>query len=214
MLFDFFKKKKEKRKRRKEAEEFNKKVDNAHYFRKGQLIFNKEYPLFDYGIGTYGLPKIKIYDKDQMVKIGKFCSIASDVVFVIGGEHNVNWNTTYPFYVFLKKDEDAIRHKKDLIIGNDVWIGTGALILSGTKIGDGAVIGARSVVTKDVPPYAIVGGNPAKIIRYRFHEEIIHELLANPWWDLPVEEIENIYGILCSNKHDKLIEYMKNIRQS
>src|SRR5208283_2957437 len=104
-----------------------------------------------------------------------FCSIAPNrVTIVLGGQHRPDWVSSYPFndlFIEFKRFKGSPVSKGDVIIGNDVWIGLDAVILSGIKIGDGAVIGSNALVTKDVPPYAIVGGNPAKLIRYRFDEE-------------------------------------------
>jgi acetyltransferase-like isoleucine patch superfamily enzyme len=131
--------------------------------------------------------------------VGKYCSVAQGVSFLLGVEHITNFNTTYGFaciksYRHIKSG----RTKGDIVIGNDVWIGSGVKILSGVKIGDGAVIGANSLVTKDVPGYAIYGGNPAKLIRMRFPEEIIKTFEAIKWWDWPLEDINKTIPILQS----------------
>jgi virginiamycin A acetyltransferase len=131
---------------------------------------------------------------DKLV-IGKFCMIASDVIFIMNGaNHLTNAISTYPFAIFGNGWEQAMEGKeyprrRDTVIGNDVWIGYGATIMPGVQVGSGAIIATKSVVTKDVPPYAIVGGNPARIIRLRFPEEKIRELLALRWWDWPIERI-------------------------
>lgn len=119
-------------------------------------------------------------------KIGKYTSIARFATIGVK-DHNYNWVTTSPIitsekYGFISKNID-IPQKTDVVIGNDVWIGMFAIINRGVKIGDGAVIAAGAIVTKDVPPYAIVGGNPAKIIKYRFSEDIIDKLLKIKWWN-------------------------------
>jgi virginiamycin A acetyltransferase len=126
--------------------------------------------------------------------IGKFCSIATGVRFLMnGGNHQVATMSSYPFSIFGSGWEGAAPaawpNKGDTRVGNDVWIGFGATILPGVTIGDGAVIGSLSVVTGDVPPYAIVGGNPARVIRHRFDEATIARLLALQWWNWDIAKI-------------------------
>ncbi len=136
---------------------------------------------------------------DRLV-IGRFCSIACGAKFIMNGaNHRLDALTTYPFPVLAKAWNDttpvteAWTNKGDITIGNDVWIGFEAVVLAGVHIGDGAVVGARAVVTKDVPPYAIVGGVPAKIIRKRFDDATIERLLEIRWWDWPAARIaENL----------------------
>ncbi|HLD95275.1 MAG TPA: CatB-related O-acetyltransferase [Alphaproteobacteria bacterium] len=138
------------------------------------------------------------HETDQLI-IGKFCSIATGVKFMMGGTqgHNYEWIASYPLD-FLEEDFDgynkvaakAHKLKGDTIIGNDVWIGAEAMIMSGLKIADGAVIGARSLVTKNIGAYEIWGGNPAKLIKKRFFDEEIEKLLQIKWWDWSIEEIK------------------------
>lgn len=161
---------------------------------------------------TYGKPILFHWGEPATLSIGNFCSIADNVKIFLGGNHRVDWLTTYPFNVLsdywhtAKEIQGHPMSKGDVIIGNDVWIGYGATILSGIKIGDGAVIGAESVITKDVPPYTIVAGNPATIIRKRFKNSEIKKLLDLKWWDWDESKILNNLDILCSNKMDKLFE--------
>ena len=136
-------------------------------------------------------------NKEKLV-IGKFCSIACRAKFLFNSaNHTLSSLSTYPFPIFfdewgLEKSDVAAAwdRKGDIVIGNDVWIGYEAVILAGVTIGDGAVIGARAVVTKDVPPYAIVGGVPARVIRSRFPEETVKALLRLKWWDWAAERIQ------------------------
>lgn len=135
---------------------------------------------------------------DKLI-IGKFCMIASDVTFIMNGaNHLSDAISTYPFAIFGGDWSQAMEGKQypskgNTTIGNDVWIGYGATIMPGVTIGDGAIIATKSVVTKDVEPYAIVGGNPAREIRKRFSEEEISQLLEIRWWDWPIEKItENV----------------------
>lgn len=131
---------------------------------------------------------------DKLI-IGKFCQIASGVTFIMNGaNHLQDGISTFPFAIFGEDWKDAMAGKTyptkgDTIIGNDVWIGYDATIMPGVKIGDGAIIGGKSVVTKDVEPYSVVGGNPAKFIRKRFSDSKIAELLDLKWWNWTVEEI-------------------------
>lgn len=135
-------------------------------------------------------------NQDKLI-IGKFCSIACGAKFIFNSaNHKLSSISTYPFPIFFEewglnvKDITAAwDNKGDIVIGNDVWIGYEAVILSGVSIGDGAVIGTHAVVTKDVPPYTIVGGVPAKPIRKRFQREIVDTLLKIKWWDWPKDRI-------------------------
>ncbi len=138
------------------------------------------------------------------LNIGKFCSIACGAKFLFNSaNHKMDSLSTYPFPLFFeewgldRKDvADSWDNKGDITVGNDVWIGYEAVILAGVTVGDGAIIGARAVVTKDVPPYAIVGGVPAKLIKKRFSEETIASLLEIQWWNWSKEKIaENIAAI-------------------
>lgn len=133
------------------------------------------------------------FNGDRLI-IGKFCSIATDVRFLMnGGNHQVSTVSSYPFSIFGNGWEVAAPaswpNKGDTRVGNDVWIGYGATIMPGVTIGDGAVIGSLSVVTSDVPPYAIVGGNPARVIRHRFDDATVQRLLAIRWWEWDIDRI-------------------------
>jgi len=128
--------------------------------------------------------------------IGKFCAIAKDVKFIMNGaNHKISGFSTYPFQIFghgwekVTPKEGDLPYKGDTEIGNDVWIGYEATIMPGIKVGSGAIIASKSVVTADVPAYSVVGGNPAKIIKYRFDERTIGELLEIAWWDWSAEKI-------------------------
>lgn len=142
------------------------------------------------------------------LQIGKFCSIACGAKFLFNSaNHTLSSLSTYPFPLFFeewgleKKDvTNAWDNKGDIVIGNDVWIGYEAVVLAGVTIGDGAIIGTRAVVTKNVPPYTIVGGVPAKPIKKRFSEETIFALLEIQWWNWSKERIaRNIGAIQCGN---------------
>lgn len=141
---------------------------------------------YEVGRHTYGAPlKIMSWSRSkEVIKVGKFCSFATNIQILTGGEHPTSSVSTYPFHR-LGWGTDAMFSKGVPSIGNDVWICSDVKILSGVTIGDGAVIGASSVVTKDVPPYAVVCGNPAVVKKLRFTPEQIADLLKYPWWDLP-----------------------------
>lgn len=147
------------------------------------------------------------------ITIGKFCSIGEGCTLVTNMEHKYEFNSTFPFGAYLnefKVNEDTGISKGDIVIGNDVWIGSDVKILSGVTVGDGAVIGANALVTKDVPPYTIVGGVPAKFIKNRFEKEKIDKLLEMKWWDWSDEEIYKAIPYISSKKIDRLYDYWKN----
>jgi len=141
---------------------------------------------------------------DKLI-IGKFCQIAAGVEFVMNGaNHQMNAVSTFPFYTLegweMKPPAASdMPFKGDTVIGNDVWIGQNATILPGVHIGDGAIVGANSVVASDIEPYSIVVGNPAKLIRYRFDGELTSLLLKFKWWDKPVEEINALIPLLTNS---------------
>lgn len=148
---------------------------------------------------------------DKLI-IGKFCMIASDVKFIMNGaNHLTDSLSTYPFAIFEKGWESAMEGKNypkkgNINIGNDVWIGYNATIMAGVTIGDGAIIATNSTVIKDVEPYSIVGGNPAKEIKKRFSKEVISKLLALQWWNWDVEKITRNIQNLTDSEIEKLIE--------
>ena len=148
--------------------------------------------------------------------IGKFCQIAAGVEFVMNGaNHQLNAATTYPFYIFGTWDQEAptesqLPLKGDTVIGNDVWIGQNAAILPGVHVGDGAIIGLNSTVASDLEPYGVYAGNPARLIRKRFDEELIDLLLRFRWWDKSINEINSLIPILTTNNHEKLRKYLKS----
>lgn len=150
-------------------------------------------------------------NKDRLI-IGKFCSIACGAKFLFtSANHNLKSLSTYPFPIFFEEwnldnndIKDAWDNKGDIVIGNDVWIGYEAVILSGVHIGDGAIIGARAVVTKDVPAYTVVGGVPAKEIKKRFDEDTIKKLQQVQWWNLPADKIRQSLPCIMSGEIDKL----------
>jgi acetyltransferase-like isoleucine patch superfamily enzyme len=173
---------------------------------------NPDYADFDVGNWTYGKPKILASNQGATLKIGKFCSIGGDVKIMLGSEHRIDWISTYPFNILFEEAKNIPGHpatKGDVIIDNDVWIGEGAFILSGIHIENGAVIAARSVVTKDVEPYTIVGGNPARPLRKRFDNETIEKLLEIEWWNWPLEKIKKNIPHLLSGDIQPLLNIQK-----
>lgn len=154
------------------------------------------------------------WNGDRLI-IGKFCQIAAGVEFVMNGaNHQMNAASTCPFYILEGWEQEAppaseMPLKGDTVVGNDVWIGQNAVILPGVHIGDGAIIGLNSVVGSDVPPYTVVVGNPAKIIRKRFDDELIDVMEKLRWWDLPVEEINALIPVLSCSDHEKVKEILK-----
>lgn len=150
---------------------------------------------FSYGplyVETFGLEQEKL-------EIGNFCSIAYGVKFILGGEHDYKKISTYPFNALVYHEGIDAISKGKIIVKDDVWIGYNALILSGVEIGQGAIVAAGSVVTKNVPAYAIVAGVPARIIKYRFDEDIIHELLKIDFSKLNQKRIEKLKKTLNSS---------------
>lgn len=164
-----------------------------------------------YGKYTYGKPNVLSWGEGAKLTVGSFCSIAANVNIYLGGNHRVDWVTTYPFghihrdtfNTFNGKGHPA--SKGDVIIGNDVWIGSNVTIMSGVTVGDGAVIANNSHVVKNVDPYSLVGGNPAKLIRYRFTQEQIDQLLKIKWWEWKDSKINSYTSLLCNSNIDDFI---------
>ena len=162
------------------------------------------------GKRTYG--RLLIYNdiKERKLKLGSFCSIADDVTFLLGIDHKTMNVSTYPFKQMLvdRHEFDAIS-KGDIIVDDDVWIGYGSTIMSGVHIGQGAIVAAGAVVTKDVPPYAVVGGIPAKVIKYRFKQQLIEELLKVDYSALTDKMIADHVDELYTNLQDvEQLEWM------
>ena len=153
---------------------------------------------------------------DKLI-IGKFCAIAKGVEFVMNGaNHRMDCVTTYPFYIMggdwgsaIAPVKEELPLKGDTVVGNDVWIGQNVTVMPGVHIGDGAIIGANSVVARDVPPYTIAVGNPCRIVRKRFDDELIELLLQFKWWDKSIEEIERLMPILSCSDIEKVREELK-----
>ncbi len=147
--------------------------------------------------------------------IGKFCSIGKNVIIGGLGRHPVDMISTHPSFYSTRRqcgetfvDKNYFEEYKKTHVGNDVWIGVNSILLDGVRVGNGVIVAAGAVVTKDVPPYAIVGGVPARIIRYRFKPEEISMLEEICWWNLPANELKNISSIIRSNNIEQLAEYV------
>lgn len=175
--------------------------------------------IFTMGRGSY-TDKFEIslvFGEKQHVLCGRFCSLATEIVFLINGNHSIKSVTTSPIDVGgvvkdifggvrpnIRPIPNIRKNHLQVIIGNDVWIGFGATIMGGVKIGNGAIIGSRSVVTKDIPPYAIAVGNPARVVKYRFDEGTIRKLLAIKWWNWSLEKIADNFPLM--NDVEKFLE--------
>lgn len=166
---------------------------------------------FDIGDFSYGVPTVFWWREPATLVIGKFCSFSNGVEIFLGGNHRVDWTTTYPFSHLSHWPEAAHLEghpatKGDVRIGNDVWVGYKAMILSGVTLGDGAVVGAGAVVSSDVPAYAIVAGNPARVIRLRFSIDIIQRLLEVRWWEWEIGRIRDHIPLLMQPDILKFLE--------
>ena len=185
----------------------------------GDTLLNMETTNVTRGIHTYG-PEPQIIGSKEIARgsrIGKFCSIADNLQFIAKGTHMINWVTTYPFQEIWNMDVPLYEIKgiqgvstdtppaSPIVIGNDVWIASNVKIKQGVTIGDGAVLATECFVTKDVPPYALVGGNPAKIIRYRFTEEQIQALQEIKWWDWEDSKIRAFVPLMVSDNIENFI---------
>jgi len=180
-----------------------KKIKQKLFTHPDHILYTKDLLGDRYRIGdhTYGKPRVISRGEAKSLTIGKYCSISTQVVIFLGSEHRIDWISTYPFPILWREANSIKGHpssKGDVRIGNDVYIGYHVIILSGVTIGDGAVIGAGSVVASDVPSYAIVAGNPAHVLRYRFDEETIKKLLKIRWWDWPDEKVKENIHLICN----------------
>ncbi len=168
------------------------------------------------GIGSYGIPKVRVFTHEDSVRlvVGNYCSIAEEALFLLGGEHPTDRLSTFPFRLRFglegRGDDGFPKPVGDTVLGSDVWVGARAIILGGRRIGTGAVIAACSVVTRDVPPYAIVAGNPGRVVRYRFSEELRKQLLATTWWEWPEDEVASVIPLLSADDVSGLLHYAAN----
>jgi chloramphenicol O-acetyltransferase type B len=173
--------------------------------------------LLHFGRHTYGIPNVTMYRGSECrITIGSFCSIAPGVQVVAGGIHPDDWVSLYPFRIMWQMDgafrDGMPRTRGDIVIGSDVWLGTEVMILSGVTIGHGSIVAARSVVTRDVPPYSIVAGAPARIVRRRFADDTVAKLLTIAWWDWDDAEIRAVVDMLSSSQIEAFLQYC-NLRK-
>lgn len=164
------------------------------------------------GRGTCGSPRVDTFRGSQCrVMNENWCSIGLDVVFVAGGVHPRSWVSTFPFraqFGLPGAHEDGMPSSRgDIVVGPDVWIGTGAMLMSGVTVGAGAIIAARAVVTRNVPPYAIVGGIPARVLGHRFSPKTIERLIETRWWDWSEERIKEAVPLLSSEDVEEFLDH-------
>lgn len=178
---------------------------------KKKKTFQDLFPQYRAGRESYATDvSIRTWGEGAVLEVGAFSSVADGVEIFLGGNHRPDWVTTFPFNIVWPEAKGFTGNpasKGNVVIGNDVWIGAGALILSGVTIGDGAVVAARSVVAKDVPPYGVVAGNPAQLIKMRFEQRIIDKLLQIRWWDWDDEKIKRAMPLLLNDNIDKFTDW-------
>lgn len=179
-------------------------------FERGPARFLQRYPQYEVGVGTYGVPMVHDWQEGTSLKIGSYTSIAMNVEIFLGGHHRTEWVSTYPFPALIPeaaKIEGYAVSRGDVLVGSDVWLCSNAVILSGVTVGHGAVVAAGAVVSRDVAPYSIVAGNPARHVRWRFSPEVCAALLEVAWWDWPEQEVRSISPLLCSDQLDSFLQY-------
>lgn len=177
------------------------KIKRRFLQKSGLRYLNQVFPKLEIGDHSYGGLEILEFGDGTKFSMGKYCSIGANVKVLLGGGHRTDWTTTYPFsdidpsFAHIKGHPTS---KGDVVIGNDVWIGRDSIILSGVRIGDGSVIAARSLVTRDIPAYSIFAGHPAKKLRDRFNEDIANRLLALRWWDWTDDRVRAYVPLMLS----------------
>lgn len=179
---------------------------------RSQAKFSARYPTYQMGTGTYGMPEVHDWNEGSTLRIGAYSSIAGDVRIYLGGHHRIDWVSSFPFPAFIEEAAQIPDYggtRGDVEIGSDVWLCSGSIILSGVTIGHGAVVAAGSVVSRDVAPYAVVAGNPAQQVRWRFSEEQRAALLEIAWWDWPEQDVRQAAPLLCSAQVDPFIAFAR-----
>jgi acetyltransferase-like isoleucine patch superfamily enzyme len=173
---------------------------------------------WEIGEFSYGRLRVRHWGEGARLVVGRYCSFADGIELLLGGNHRIDFGSTYPFHSFpdlwpgVPPAERFPYATGDIVIGSDVWIGAGATVLSGVTIGDGAVVAARAVVAKDVGPYAIVAGNPAREVGRRFDDATIAGLLETRWWDLPAEQVRGLVPLIQSTDVQGLIAACRRLR--
>ncbi|MGV6872446.1 CatB-related O-acetyltransferase [Pseudochelatococcus sp. B33] len=173
---------------------------------------------FSVGAHSYGHPKVRFADQGHTLVIGRFCSIADKVEILLGGGHHMHWTSTFPFSAFpdawpgSERLADYRAGGGNVVIGSDVWIGSGAMILPGVTIGHGAVIAARAVVTRDVAPYTLMAGVPARAVRTRFPDDLVADLLEAAWWELPDAALVPLLPLLQGERARELVAAVRLLR--
>ncbi|MEH6814115.1 MAG: GtrA family protein [Motiliproteus sp.] len=176
-----------------------------------RMLVKNGYGEVTYGANTYGAPIVRWWGERSNLIIGRYCSLAQGVEIFLGGNHRIDWISTYPFPAFRKwrvstKFGDYRVSCGDVNIGNDVWLGKGCVILSGVTIGHGAVVASYAVVTKDVPDYAIIAGNPGRVVRMRFTDTQIMNLNRIAWWNWDEGKVSDNAGMILSPDIDRFID--------
>lgn len=203
---------------------FKKKKKYSNYFLKDNLKNEISQNLAVIGKWSYGNPKIYRWNWKNKIYIGNFCSLGPEIKIIIGGNHRTDWVSTSQLpadtfnfddtFLNAQKIKNYNYSKGDLHIENDVWIGAFSIIFSGVRLGNGSVVAAGSVVTKDIEPYTIVGGNPAKLIKKRFTSKQINFLNSSKWWDLDDKKIDLLSKYLLSEKVDLFIKKFKDFKKN
>jgi acetyltransferase-like isoleucine patch superfamily enzyme len=203
------------KKLRKQLKTFWKKLTgrtDLQSFHRQQEKFRQRYPHYEIGTATYGMPVVHDLNEGTTLKIGAYSSIGHNVQIFLGGHHRIDWVSSYPFPGFFEEAraiKDYGGSRGNVIVGSDVWLCANCSILSGVTVGHGAVVANGAMVTRDVPPYAVVAGNPAKIIKWRFDENTRLAMLEYAWWEWPESEIRQITHLLCSENTESFIDYAK-----
>ncbi len=194
------------------AKRSKKKIRMLSKFQRGVAKFLQKYPTYKIGKGSYGMPIVHDWHEGATLEIGSYTSIAEQVEIFLGGHHRSDWITTYPFPAMIEEAQHVPEYavsRGDVVIGSDVWLCTNSIILSGVTVGHGAVVAAGAVVSRDVAPYSIVAGNPARHIRWRFDPEICAALLQSAWWEWPEQEVRDISPLLCSDRLEDFLDYAR-----